>query len=108
MDISLELLEKQVNAAWRIDHSGQFPDSVETLNITLSVHIDYKNSDGTNVTFVRIGSIPQKYHAYINRVSYGSACPAPDDKNDAFWTYDINRWLRSIGVQPVFTLPTSE
>ncbi len=104
MNTSVTDIDQQVAAAWAIGHSTRFPQVIEHIEITLSTHKNYQR-DGKPFGFVRMGNIPERFHSFIYRVSLGSSVPAPDDRRDAFWEYDIDRWLRSIGVETIFVMP---
>lgn len=97
-----ESLHNDFNTAWIAASSGKYPPVKECIVIILSTHPNYKKEDGTLYPFVRIGSIPEPLHSYIKRISIGSNAPAPDDLRDSFWQYDVNRWLRAIGIQTEF------
>lgn len=70
----------------------------ETITITLELHPHWKS-------FVRMNAIPERFHESVRQLSLGSTCPGVDEKHDAFYTHDVYRWLRAIGVVAEFVEP---
>jgi hypothetical protein len=62
----------------------------ETITITLSTFLNFKHPDGTLCQFVRLASIPEKYHEFFLKHMRGSTMPAPDEKWDCFYQTDGN------------------
>ena len=65
-------------------------------------------SGGRLRPFIRLASIPEKYQLVFLQQINGSGCPAPDDRRDAFWEGDVERFLRVVGVQVNFVDAASD
>lgn len=85
-----------------------YPPIEETITIICDTHPSYKRVDGSVFPFVRYSAIPERFHAHIKEIGLGSTCPAPDDKHDALWLADVDRWLRAIGIKAEFIHKTGE
>lgn len=95
-------MDEEMNAAWIAANGGRCPPIQEHITIACETHPGYTLSDGTPYPFVHRDEIPERFHATIKALSLGSTCPAPDCRRGLFYTYDIDRWLRAIGVQVEF------
>lgn len=83
-----------------------YPQVKEKITIFLDVHPNWRKSDGTLDSFVRMSAIPERLHEAVKQLSRGSCAPAPDDNRDSLFTHDVERWLLSIGVEVEFIEPT--
>jgi len=92
---------EDINAAY--SQSG-YPPVREKITVTLDTHTNWRDANGVLSPFVRMGAIPERFHEAINQLGMISACPAPDDKRDCRYTHDVDRWLRSIGVEAEFVV----
>jgi hypothetical protein len=75
-----------------------YPPVRENVSITLELHPKWKS-------FVRMGAIPERFHEAIRQLSQGSTCPFLDERRDTFYTHDVYRWLRALGVEATFLEP---
>lgn len=87
---------------------SDYPPVREKITIMLDTHTNWRDANGAFSSFVRMGAIPERFHQAVNAISRGSCCPAPDDKQDCRYTHDMDRWLRSIGVETEFVEPPQQ
>jgi hypothetical protein len=103
MENRQEPTKAEIEAAWPIaSRRGGYPPVKERISIPWDSHPNFRMSDGTEYPFVRLGAIPERFHAAIHDLGRGSTCPAPDDKRDSYYTHDVYRWLRALGVEVDF------
>ena len=105
MNNSTEPTKAEIEAAWPIaSRRGGYLPAKEHITIVCDSHPNWAH-DGVQVAFVRLGAIPERFHAAIHDLGRGSTCPAPDDNRDSFYTHDVYRWLRALGVEVEFIEP---
>ena len=105
MENTPEPTKAEIEAAWPIaSRRGGSPPVKEQVTIMCDLHPKLAR-DGVQVAFVRLGAIPERFHAVIHDLALGSTCPAPDNKRDSYYTHDVFRWLRALGVEVEFKEP---
>lgn len=95
-------MKNDSDTAWLAASSGKYPPITERIIVQWDTHPSLSQKDGTPYPFIRLAAIPACFHAAIHDLSRGSACPAPDDRRDCFYTHDIRRWLLALGVDATF------
>jgi hypothetical protein len=78
---------------------------VETRTIIQSTSPDLKRQDDTLMPYVRHENIPTDLQEYVTIMSRGSNAPAPGGERGCYWHYDVERWLRGIGIEVEFDAP---
>ena len=73
-----------------------FPAPVEFITVPCETW------EGTSIQFAALSAIPEQFNEYLNTVARGSCAPAPDDRTDLHYIYDLDRWLRAIAVEATF------
>lgn len=96
---------EDIKAAWP-SSSARFgyPPLREHITIHTETHPSWSH-DGTMQPFVRMNAIPKRFHDAVTQLSRGSTCPYIDEARDTYYTHDVYRWLRAIGVDAEFVAP---
>jgi DNA-binding MltR family transcriptional regulator len=58
--------------------------------------------EDSTTQFAALSALPERFHEYLTTVARGSCAPAPDDRTDLHYIYDLDRWLRAIAVEATF------
>jgi hypothetical protein len=99
----------EIETAWPIaSRRGGYAPAKENIAIRWDSHPNFKLADGTQYPFVRLGAVPERFHAAIRDLATGSMCPESDNKRDSFYTHNVYRLLRALGVPAEFVNPVED
>lgn len=73
-----------------------YPPVKGTLTIEYETHASFGGT-GKPFPYVRHSAIPDALKEAVYSLCIGSACPLIDDKRDAIYVHDVERFLRSLG-----------
>lgn len=90
--LPIDLDQRIANAHVR----GHYAPSLLVLDFALEILSYTKTPRG--YPFVLLNSLPADLHDYIQTKARGSAIPLLDSGEEAYWTYDIQRWLEAVGI----------
>lgn len=97
---------EDIKAAWPSseDRFG-YPPVREKIVVRFENSPNFKLDNGDCYPFIRLTAIPERFHEAVRQLSRGSTCPAIDSARNTFWSHDMYRWLRAIGVDAEFVAP---
>ncbi len=97
--------KEEIEVALKAAESGRLSPVRESIQLVCEVFPEYRLSDGRPFPLVHRDAIPERFHAAIKVLSLCSTCPAPNGRRGFFYTHDVYRWLRAIGVLAEFVEP---
>lgn len=98
--------QENIDAAWPSseDRFG-YPPVKEKIIVRFETSQNFKLNNGDCYPFIRLTAIPDRFHEAVTQLSRGSTCPAIDSERNTFYSHDVYRWLRAIGVEADFVEP---
>jgi hypothetical protein len=98
--------QKDIDAAWQSSEERlRYTPVQETITVQFETSQSFKLNNGDCYPFIRLTAIPERFHEAVRQLSRGSTCPAIDSERNTFYTHDVYRWLRAIGVEAEFVEP---